>query len=246
MAEIDDDNAGDMMKNIKLILSGVIISGMVLSGGCEWSSGGDGNSYNTSQGAGVDANISGYYNGTISGTSIGSLVVSQTGNLLEVQDSRGSSYVGSVGAPGNVVDTSSGVRAGTSLVQWQVSWSGWDDAAGQQVNFAGIVSAVTVDDSTTSTLTLTNSETDGDTVTETWTSTAGSNPVVVTTKTISVTTGETLSESTTSTFTLSEATTQGRLQGNWSYEGGSTHAVDMTSPGVYGGMTSSTEDSTTF
>lgn len=226
------------MKSIKLILSSIVVGGLVLSGGCEWSSGGDENSYNTSQGAGVDYNMSGFYEGSVSSRPISNLVISQTGNRLQVTDNNGSGYTGSVGAPGNVTDATTGsVRAGTTLVQFQVSWEGVDNSTGGSMTFEGVMDAVTENDTSTTMLTKTGEVSNGGVTTQTWTSPVGANPAITQTVTI---TGEHTETSTTSTYTITEDESQGRLRGTWIYEGGSAHALSMTSPGGYGTMTTTT------
>lgn len=125
----------------------------MLGAGCDWSS--QGTSLNTSQGAGVTINFSGVYNGNISGravdrTSAGTisrLTIRQSGNRVEVVDSQGSHYEGSVGAPGLVASPTDGeFPAGAELMQSQISWAGKDGVAQREVEFVGIIHAISVED----------------------------------------------------------------------------------------------------
>jgi len=121
--------------------------------GCDWSS--KGTSFNTSKGAGVNINFSGLYVGQIDGkvvarTSAGKidrLTISQTGNRIEVIDSQGSRYEGTVGAPGVVSSASGGAfPAGAELVQSQINFAGKDEVAQRDIEFVGIIHAVAVTD----------------------------------------------------------------------------------------------------
>lgn len=123
--------------------------------GCDWSS--SGTSLNTSQGAGVNINFSGVYDGNQKGgkavgsTSRGNitrLVLSQSGNRVEVVDNQGSRYEGTVGAPGVVArpDSSGAYPVGAELVQAQISFSGKDEVAQRNIQFVGIIHAVAVED----------------------------------------------------------------------------------------------------
>ncbi|MCZ7591215.1 MAG: hypothetical protein M5U15_03255 [Kiritimatiellae bacterium] len=97
-----------MKMKCMMLVASLVGVGLLVGTGCDWSSGGD--SLNTSQGAGVNINFSGVYNGNIGGravdrTSAGNishLTIRQSGNRIEVVDSQGSHYSGSVGAPGVV------------------------------------------------------------------------------------------------------------------------------------------------
>ncbi|MCO6400975.1 MAG: hypothetical protein J5I99_07100 [Verrucomicrobia bacterium] len=140
------------MKPIRLAAT-VAGVGLMLGAGCDWSS--QGTSLNTSQGAGVTINFSGVYNGNISGravdrTSAGTisrLTIRQSGNRVEVVDSQGSHYEGSVGAPGLVASPTDGeFPAGAELMQSQISWAGKDGVAQREVEFVGIIHAISVED----------------------------------------------------------------------------------------------------
>ncbi len=142
---------------MKWMLLGATIAGVGLwvGAGCDWSTGGGG-SLNTSQGAGVNINFSGVYAGNINGRAvdrtsagtIASLTIRQTGNRVEVIDSQGSRYEGSVGAPGLVASPGStgAYPPGAELVQAQISWAGKDGVAQRDIEFVGIIHAVSVED----------------------------------------------------------------------------------------------------
>lgn len=143
------------MKNkLTKIFATVAGVGLFLVSGCDWST--NGGSLNTSQGAGININFSGVYNGNISGRAvdrtsagtIASLTIRQTGNRVEVVDSQGSRYEGAVGSPGIVSQAGSAGRfpAGAELVQAQISWAGKDGVAQRDVEFVGIIHAVSVED----------------------------------------------------------------------------------------------------
>lgn len=217
-----------MKMKCMMLAASLVGVGLVLGAGCDWSSGGD--SLNTSQGAGVNINFSGVYNGNISGravdrTSAGTishLTIRQSGNRVEVTDSQGSRYSGSVGAPGVVSQPTGdgGYPPGAELVQSQISWAGKDGVAQREVEFVGIIHAVTVDDikgsqevktstandssssssSAGGTKTTTETTSDGDTTTETTTTTINAPPVQKVTVTVTVRnkqTGEVLEQNTT-------------------------------------------------
>lgn len=115
--------------------------------GCDWSSGGDGG-FNTSRGAGININWSGVYNGingreAVQGRGIRSITINQAGNSVQVIDSSGARYSGTIGAPGAVSEpnaTTGTYPAGAELVQAQISF------AGNGVEFAGIFHAVAVNE----------------------------------------------------------------------------------------------------
>ena len=84
-----------MKKLISAAAVGAMALALISNTGCEWSGGGNSNSFNTSQGAGININFSGVYDGrlsggeAVSGTGIKRLTISQAGNRLQVRDSRG-------------------------------------------------------------------------------------------------------------------------------------------------------------
>ncbi|MFT5499012.1 MAG: hypothetical protein ACI9TH_004427 [Kiritimatiellia bacterium] len=127
----------------------------LLGTSCDWSGGGDSN-FNTSGGS-VAINISGSYRGILgdgravsntSGGSISSLVLQQSGNTLEVSDSNGQRYRGTVGSPLALAspDDAGFLSVGAQLANFQVSWSGKDGVAAKDISFSGVISVVTVDD----------------------------------------------------------------------------------------------------
>lgn len=129
----------------------------MVGAGCEWSGGGGSGSFNTSQGAGINVNFSGVYDGRLSGgravqntsgSPITRLVISQSGNRLDVRDNNGSSYTGQVGTPGAIVDLDkqTAIPRGADIVQSQISWSGHDNGAGRHVEFVGVIHVVSVAD----------------------------------------------------------------------------------------------------
>lgn len=186
-----------MKMKYMMLAASLLGVGLVVGTGCDWSSGGD--SLNTSQGAGVNINFSGVYNGNISGRAvdrtsagaIASLTIRQSGNRVEVTDSQGSHYAGSVGSPG-VVSTAGSegtYPSGAQLVQAQISWAGKDGVAQRDVEFVGVIHAVTVDDIKgsqqvkTSTATDSSSSSSGSAATSTKTETVNNGPTSTSTKT---------------------------------------------------------------
>ncbi len=143
------------MKSI--VLAGVVAAmGVALLTGCEWGGSGD-NSFNTSQGAGMELNFSGVYKGTMSGgrlvaskagAPVTTLIVHHSGNALEVTDNNGSTYRGTVGSPGAVASGNNGTfPQGANLAQAQINFTGNDNTAGgREINFVGVVHAVAVTD----------------------------------------------------------------------------------------------------
>jgi hypothetical protein len=143
------------MKKLSAILSATVVGVILwLGAGCDWSS--SGGSFNTSKGAGININFSGVYYGNINGravdrTSAGTishLTIRQTGNRVEVIDSQGSRYEGSIGAPDVVAEPRStgDFPPGAELVQAQISWTGKDGVAQKDVEFVGVIHAVSVED----------------------------------------------------------------------------------------------------
>lgn len=143
-----------MKMKLAAVVAACAAVGLYLNLGCDWSS--QGTSLNTSQGAGVNINFSGVYEGAIDGKAVAKtskgtisrLVIQQTGNRLEVTDSQGSRYEGSVGSPGLVADprTDGTYPPGAELVQSQISFSGRDGVAQRDIEFVGIIHAVAVKD----------------------------------------------------------------------------------------------------
>ena len=176
--------------------------GMMTMSGCEWGSSGSDGSFNTSQGAGAQLNFSGVYSGTMSGgklvaskggAPVKSLVIHQAGNSIEVTDNNGSTYSGSVGAPGAVGNASASgtFSTGAELAQAQVTFSGNDNSAGgREINFVGVIHAVAVKDiqgqTTSESDTSSSSSSDGGTKTTTTTIADSTNMVVITVETVTL------------------------------------------------------------
>lgn len=158
------------------LLNVLLALGVTAIAGCDWSS--QGTSLNTSQGAGVNINFSGVYNGTFGGglavrrTSKGNitrLVINQAGNRVEVVDNQGSRYEGTVGSPGAIAnaDATGAFPAGAEIVQSQISFAGKDEVAQKDIEFVGIIHVVTVTDIKGTTDTKTDTDTDNTTTTDT-------------------------------------------------------------------------------
>lgn len=187
---------------------------LAVGAGCEWS-GPESDSVNTSQGAGVDINYSGVYDGNlsggkaVSGSTLGTItrfVVSQSGNELDVTDNLGNRYKGRVGSPGTVSNpdpTTGSYPSGATVVQSQMSWEG------NGVEFVGVVHLVTVDDvrgnSSSDNRSSTDTSTDNQSVTRTETRTTATNTIVETVVTIG-TPADPFYQQTTTTVTYDTAT----------------------------------------
>lgn len=209
---------------------------------------------------------------------ITTLTIRQTGNRVEVRDNQGSVYTGTVGSPGLVSepDENGVYPAGAELVQGQINFSGKDGVSARDIEFAGIIHVVAVTDirgnsssSTQSSGNASRDETtrtiqngDGTTTTETILTIGeeGSEFYQVET-TVVVTedsTGRVISSTRTSEgsttrtesteFSISEASSQYRLEGTWVEVGGRTSGVRARSPGTSGLITTTsttTEDTGT-
>lgn len=187
---------------------------LAIGAGCEWS-GPESDSINTSQGAGIDANYSGVYDGllsggkAVSGSTLGTitrLVISQSGNELDVTDNLGNRYKGRVGSPGTVANPNAETGAypeGATVVESQMSWEG------NGVEFVGVVHVVTVNDvkgnTTTDNRSSTDTTTDNQSVTRTETRTTATNTIVETVVTIG-TPADPFYQQTTTTVTYDTAT----------------------------------------
>lgn len=269
---------------MKNVLSASAVAALALAlmtnTGCEWTGGGGTDSFNTSKGAGININFTGVYDGNLGGglavgkTSAGSvrrLNILQTGSRLEITDNQGSKYFGDVGSPGTVVDleTTTVVPAGAELVQSQITWSGKDNVANKQVEFVGVIHAVSVTDikGNAENTTDTSTDTDIDNRVTTTTVVHNTNDTTTTTITTPLTeeviveddrTGRTISRTvtrirsdvandvvtTTRQFLLTEANSQFRLEGTWIETAGVTANVDALSPGGRSSLTSSTTTTT--
>lgn len=235
----------------------------LLNTACEWSSGGDGNSFNTSRGAGADINFSGTYNGNYSdgtavqGSSIYRLVMHQNGNQVEITDSNGSTYSGSVGSPGAVNPGASSYSAGAMLAQAQINFKGHNNATDRDVEFAGTIHAVAATDiqgetkvrdtldSTVNTYTTNNAT--GNQIQSNLTVTITPSAEITIESVLESTPqgsmqdvsrtlvdGSGVATSTETTFILTEANTMYRLEGSWVEIGGVIAGVDALSSGGNG------------
>ncbi|MGD9873063.1 MAG: hypothetical protein AB7T27_02220 [Kiritimatiellia bacterium] len=261
-----------------------IASLSVVLAGCDWSSGGSSDGFNTSQGAGVNINVSGVYAGAIGGRAVErtsgagqilSLVISQSGNTVEVTDNQGSRYQGTVGSPGAVARASGGIfPAGAELVQYQINFSGKDEVAGQDIEFVGTLHAISVSDirgtssSSSSTRTDENVRTTtetvvnpvNDTTTQTIVNEYGAEGTayyevitqVIVTQTSTgdvisntTTTTGTSSSTTTRSYSITEANTQMRLEGTWIEAGGLSARVDAIARPAGGSITETSTETTT-
>jgi hypothetical protein len=146
-----------MKKCLSLTALGFVTAISMIHLGCEWSGGGGSGSFNTSQGAGINVNFSGVYDGNLSGgkavssTSKGNIIrltISQTGNRITVVDNQGSRYEGSTGAPGLIADpgTDGTFPVGATVVESQIGFAGKDEVAQRDVEFVGVIHIVTVTD----------------------------------------------------------------------------------------------------
>lgn len=188
-----------LVKYVPAVMIALAVAGIA---GCDWSS--NSTSLNTSKGAGVNINFSGVYDGNLAGGKVVSktsggnilrLVLSQSGNRVEVVDNQGSRYEGTVGSPGIVSepDSNGAYPAGAELVQAQISFSGKDEVAQRNIQFVGIIHAVAVDDvkgesrTTSSSKTNSTSSTSSTKDTVTTTSTITTNFNVINGSTITTT-----------------------------------------------------------
>ena len=161
-----------MMKISSVVGVGLMAAAVSFNTGCDWSSGGGTDSFNTSQGAGINANVSGVYNGNLSGgravspTTAGNitkLVISQTGNSVEIVDNQGSKYSGTVGSPGLVSepDATGKYPAGAEIMQSQITFSGKDGVSAKSIEFVGIIHVVAISDIQGTSTTDTKTESSG-------------------------------------------------------------------------------------
>lgn len=248
----------------------VLLGLAFVTSSCDWTSGGGGESFNTSQGAGVDVNWSGVYFGQLNGLvvqntsgegAINRLVITQAGNRLEVIDNQGSKYVGSVGVPNLLRNPETGlVPAGATFVEAQVSFSGKDEVAGQDIDFVGVIHIVTVEDVQGESVETVRTETDSSgsgessgtslTTSQQVVNVSGGGTVVEpgnsSSETNSVSSSDTTTRTTTSTttFQITEANSQFRLQGTWIEQGGLSSNVDALSPGGIATITTSSSTTT--
>jgi hypothetical protein len=208
-----------MRSTLRIVSSAALAACLAGIAGCEW---GGGDSFNTSSGAGATVNMSGVYTGRsgdlVAGRPISRLLLTQTGNALQVQDNNNVWYEGSVGSAGVVAtpnETTHAYPAGALLMEAQVNFS--SDTA----SFVGVVRSIAVSDIQGVT------STHGTNVVGTTTITITAPPVTITTTT-TTTDGDTY----TTTYTVTESDTQLILEGNWT-EGGGVYAVNGMARPVY-------------
>lgn len=147
-----------MKKWTRLLACAALTMALALVVSCDWSSGGSEDGFNTSEGAGVNVNVSGVYHGQLSGGraveqssgpgAVIMLTISQGGNRVDVTDNQGSTYQGTVGSPGAVAqpNNSGTYSAGQELVQYQINFSGQDNVAQRNIEFVGIIHLISVTD----------------------------------------------------------------------------------------------------
>lgn len=167
----------------RLTLLALIGLPMVFFSSCNWTGGSD-SDFNTSRGS-LNINISGVYSGALSGSravsqtsggAITSFVVQQSGNVVEVRDSNGQSYRGTVGSPLALTSVSQGgtLPVGAQLANFQVNWSGNDGVAAKNINFTGVINLVSVTDINGTRKVDANTKTNTDTSGKSSSSTSGS------------------------------------------------------------------------
>jgi len=235
---------------------GLMLSSFGALIGCDWTTGGE--SINSSSEANV--NFSGFYRGNLSGGRavspatggiISSLVIQQIGETIEVRDSNGSVYMGRIFGVTSAAGAGDVAAAGSTLVHAQVVWEGQDNIAAKNIQFAGTIRVVTVEDIVSS-----SSSNDSESTTETTDESEDSSEFTseigvdlgIGTNTTSTSSTTLNSESTTSTqtstsssgkeFSLTDANSQYRLQGTWVEVGGKNAQVDALAAGNAGTVTS--------
>jgi hypothetical protein len=155
-----------MKKSVTALAVGLFGVAALLNSGCEWTGGGGTEGFNTSQGAGINVNFSGVYDGAMGG---GKAVSASSGGtitrfvLIQVVDNQGSKYTGTVGAPGLVADPlpDGTFPDGVDVVQSQISFAGKDGVAAKDIEFIGIIHIIAVEDIKGETTTETDESTSG-------------------------------------------------------------------------------------
>jgi hypothetical protein len=112
------------------------------------------NSFNTSQGAGVNLNFSVFIAVNSLAERLWVRPPRQYSNLdhlpdwkpVDIVDNQGSRYSGSVGAPGLVALPDGTIPAGAEFVQSQISFTGKDGVSARDIEFVGIIHAISVTD----------------------------------------------------------------------------------------------------
>lgn len=211
--------------------------------GCEFSGNSDG--FNTSGGAGVEVNISGFYEGNLSGAkavnasagNINNFTLTQAGNRVEIVDNQGSRYVGTVGSPDiNVSQQAASIPASTQIMQFQVNWQGRDGVSAKDIQFVGVIDVVALSDvqgqTTSDTRTTTRATNNSaDHVSNQTTTTTG--PTIVGTGNNNTTNNNNTTTTTTDTtsFFFTPGNSRFRLQGTWVESGGRSSNVSALSAG---------------
>ena len=224
-----------MRKFIIFALTAILGLSFAAFQGCDWEDTGS-SSYNTSRGAGITVNFSGFYkpkSGTFLVTSnITYLLITQIGNSLEVRDNNNSLYTGSVGAPGIQASPhfeTGTYPAGAEMLQAQMSFGGLNALTGLEAQFVGVIHAVAVNSvyGTRSSTDTSVNTTDSFNLDVSDTSTPG------TTVTIGSSSNDAMNvqNGVTTTFGITEANTQYLLDGNW-VEGGGVSAIHAIAPGT--------------
>ena len=218
-----------MNKITSVVLAGVVVALVGVLAGCEWQSNGSDGGFNTSQGAGLLINFSGVYAGQngapVAGSNITQLVISQSGNTIEVWDNNNSYYVGTCGSPGVVAQpdaTTKTYPAGAIMVQSQINFSGKDEVTGQTVVFAGMIHAVAVTDVRGTTSSTQTTQTNSGGTNNTQTTTINAPPININNQNTSQNqTTSTTSAGSSTSYSITAANTHYNLQGNWVEQGNS-------------------------
>ncbi len=244
-----------MIRYVKMLCAVLLVSALLTA--CEWNSG---DSFNTSQLGGLTVSFSGYYQGTVSGKSgnaVIALTVLQSGSTLEVYDNLGNQYEGTLGSAQTYGSGADTILSGTTIADSQVSFSGTDHSAGRTVDFAGVISVVSIENIQGTTTITSTGDTSVDTDLDNETgSDESSSDLDIDTSTVDISTstssnsdsnvsnfdGDSSSESAASitTYALSEANIQYKLQGVWMEDGGASAVLSMTSAGSVGSISFAT------
>jgi len=204
-----------MGRKLSTYLSSIVLLTGIFVVGCEWTGGSD-SDFNTSRG-GANINVSGFYRGNSGGQfavlrkaggAVTSLVLQQSGATIEVTDSNGQNYRGSVSSP-TVGNVGSVISLGQQVANFQLSWSGTDGTAATEVDFTGVIDVVATDNIQSSVQVRSPNQADGP------------NDQVGTGDTIEV-----------RQFALEESNAQFRLRGTWVQAIGGSSPVDAISPGA--------------
>lgn len=222
-----------MKFDLRPIVTTASVACLLFLTACDWSSGSQEN-FNSS-GYSTFVNVSGFYTSptggrVVSQTSRGnivSLTIQQSGNRVDVTDSQGSHYSGSIGTP--LLASDGTIPAGSAAATYQISFSGRDEVAAKDIEFTGVLTVVTVVDITSF----------DQTITEDLNTNVNSNIAPPFPDTGSGTT----IDDTTSTITdsiriyeLEQNNNQLQLNGTWVELGGVTASVRAVGPPVQGNI----------